>query len=93
MPAAPDQPYSATVLKRYEEFLALEDEWRELFAAAERPIPYQRHSWLRLCWEMVWRRPLNRLRVIVVRDRSGALVMARIDELVARGSPVEAPLG
>jgi CelD/BcsL family acetyltransferase involved in cellulose biosynthesis len=76
MPAAPDQPFSVTVLSRYEEFVAIESEWRELFAAAERPAPYQRHRWLRLSWEMVWARPLNRLRVILVRDRSGALLMA-----------------
>lgn len=76
MPVAPDQPFTATVLSRYDDFLALEGEWRELFAAAERPATYQRHRWLRLSWEMVWRRPFNRLRVILIRDRSGALVMA-----------------
>jgi CelD/BcsL family acetyltransferase involved in cellulose biosynthesis len=68
--------HSATVLRRYADFLALEPEWRELFAAAERPMPYLRHRWLRLSWEMLWRRPFNRLRVVLIRDRTGALVMA-----------------
>src|SRR5690606_10595786 len=56
-------PYTATVLHRFADFLALEPEWRELHAAAERPFTWQRHRWLRLSWELVWRRPLNRLRI------------------------------
>lgn len=74
MPAA--APFTATVLRRYEDFLALEAEWRALFDAAERPSTYQRHRWLRLGWELAWRSPLNRLRVILIRDASGQLVMA-----------------
>ncbi len=69
-------PYTATVLHRYADFLALEPEWRELHAAAERPLTWQRHRWLRLSWELVWRRPLNRLRIILIRDSVGRLVMA-----------------
>lgn len=78
MSVAHDPPFTATVLRRYAEFLALEPEWRELFGAAERPITYLRHRWLRLCWELVWRRPLNRLRIILIRDRAGTLVMAGV---------------
>jgi len=72
--AAP--PFTATVLRRYADFLALEAEWRELFAAAERPLTSLRHRWLRLSWELVWRRPFNRLRVVLIRDAEGRLVMA-----------------
>lgn len=74
--AATGAPYTATVLHRYADFLALESEWRELYAAAERPFTWQRHRWLRLSWELVWRRPFNRLRVILIRDRAGRVVMA-----------------
>lgn len=74
MPAA--TPFTATVLRRYEDFLALEAEWRELFEAAEQPSTYRRHRWLRLGWELVWRSPFNRLRIILIRDASGQLVMA-----------------
>lgn len=69
-------PYTATVLHRHADFLALEAEWRELHAAAERPFTWQRHRWLRLSWELVWRRPFNRLRIVLIRDRAGQLVMA-----------------
>jgi len=71
-------PFTATVLRRHEDFLALEPEWRALFEASERPLTYQRHRWLRLCWELVWRRPWNRLRIILIRDSAGTLVMAGI---------------
>ena len=64
-----------TVLRTYEQFVAIAAEWQELFAAAERPTPYQRHSWLRHCWTIAWRHPLNRLRVVLVR-RNGRLAMA-----------------
>lgn len=76
MSVAPNPPYTATVLRRYEEFRALEPEWRQLFADAERPATWLRHRWLRVCWEQVWRRPFNRLRVILIRDAAGRLVMA-----------------
>lgn len=72
----PAGAYTATVLRRYEDFLALEPEWRALFAAAERPITFQRHRWLRVSWEVFWRRPFNRLRIILIRDGAGTLVMA-----------------
>lgn len=62
-----------TVLRSYEQFAAIGAEWQELFAAAERPTPYQGHGWLKLCWNTVWRHPLNRLRVVLLRD-GGTLV-------------------
>lgn len=71
-------PYTATVLRRFADLVALEAEWRELYAAAERPFTWQRHRWLRLSWELVWRSPLNRLRIILIRDRAGTLVMAGV---------------
>lgn len=82
MSVVPDRtsgpPYTATVLHRYADLLALEAEWRELYAAAGRPFTWQRHRWLRLSWELVWRSPLTRLRIILIRDRSGRLVMAAV---------------
>src|SRR5690606_8642777 len=51
-------------------------EWRALFAAAERPLTVLRHRWLRLSWALIWRRPFNRLRIVLVRNEAGALVMA-----------------
>lgn len=66
---------TVTVLKTMAEFEAMEPEWRELFAAAERPSTFQRHRWLRLSWELVWRRVPHRLRVVLVRE-DGVLVMA-----------------
>ena len=64
-----------TVLRTYEQFAAIGAEWQDLFAAAERPTPYQRHGWLKLCWNTVWRHPLNRLRVVLLRE-NGRLVLA-----------------
>jgi len=66
---------AVTVLRSFKAFLAVEAEWRELFAAAAHPTPFLRHSWLRLSWELRSRRFPNRLRVILVRER-GRLVMA-----------------
>jgi CelD/BcsL family acetyltransferase involved in cellulose biosynthesis len=66
---------AVTVLRSFRDFLAIEAEWRELFAAAAYPTPFLRHRWLRLAWELRARRFPNRLRVILVHQR-GRLVMA-----------------
>jgi len=69
-------PVEVTVLRRYDDFLAIEAEWQALFAAGQTPWPYLRHSWLRACWEFA-RWPLDRLRVILVRE-GGTLVMGGV---------------
>jgi len=66
---------TVTVLRSFRDFLAIEPEWRELFAAAAWPTPFLRHRWLRLSWELRARRFPNRLRVILIR-RHGVLMMA-----------------
>lgn len=66
---------TVAVLKSFKAFSAIEPEWRELFAAAERPTPFLRHRWLRLSWELQARRFPNRLRVVLVRQH-GVLMMA-----------------
>jgi len=66
---------TVTVLKSFRAFCAIEAEWRELFAAAVHPTTFLRHRWLRLSWELRWRRFPNRLRVILVRQH-GRLMMA-----------------
>jgi|GEM_PF-5482653 len=66
---------TVTVLRSLRDFMTIEAEWRELFAAAAYPTPFLRHRWLRLSWELRARRFPNRLRVILVREH-GRLVMA-----------------
>lgn len=66
---------TVTVLRSFSAFLAIEDEWRELFAAAAHPTPFLRHRWLRLSWELRAGRFPNRLRVVLVRHH-GRLTMA-----------------
>jgi len=66
---------TVSVLRSFRAFLAIEAEWRELFAAAIHPTPFLRHRWLRLSWELRARRFPNRLRVILIREH-GRLVMA-----------------
>jgi CelD/BcsL family acetyltransferase involved in cellulose biosynthesis len=68
-------PLTVTVLRRFEDFVAVEAEWRELFDAAEVPHSSLRHSWLRLGWELAEQQPRSSLRVVLVRE-AGKLVMA-----------------
>lgn len=63
------------VLGDYRSFLAIREEWEDLRARARFASVYFSHKWLRLSWELTWRRPLNRLRIVLVRD-NGRLVMA-----------------
>jgi CelD/BcsL family acetyltransferase involved in cellulose biosynthesis len=72
-PTAPDA--SVEVLRGFQSFIALEPEWRALFADAVRPRFSLSYSWLKLCWTLVRRRFPNRLRLVLVRE-AGELVMA-----------------
>lgn len=64
-----------SVLRSYAEFLAIETEWRELFAEAGEQHSFLRHSWLCASWELAFKRFPNRLRVVIVR-RDGRLSVA-----------------
>lgn len=61
------QTLNVEVMRGYKAFLRLEGEWQQLFAAAARPWPYLRHSWLRLSWELT-AQPLDQLLVVLVRE-------------------------
>ena len=63
------------VLRDLPSFLAVRDEWEELRARARFAAVSLSHKWLRLGWELQWRRFPNRLRIVLVRNR-GQLVMA-----------------
>jgi CelD/BcsL family acetyltransferase involved in cellulose biosynthesis len=65
------------VLDSFEAFLALEAEWRELFAAAVAPHSCLRHSWLRLGWELAGMDAGRRFRAVLVRE-GGELMMAGV---------------
>lgn len=66
---------SVTVLDRFEDFLAVEPEWRELFEAAAAPHFSLRHGWLRLGWQLAEQGARHRFRVVLVRQ-ANELVMA-----------------
>lgn len=71
---APADIATTSIITRYDEFMALEPQWTELYAAAVDPVPALRHQWLRLAWrqaERTWKTPL----VVLVR-RNGRLAMA-----------------
>ncbi len=63
------------VLRDLRAFLALREDWEALRARARFASVFLSHKWLRLSWELTWRRPFNRLRIVLVRD-NGRLVMA-----------------
>lgn len=63
------------VLRDYRAFLAVREEWEQLRARARFASVFLSHKWLRLSWELRWRRFPNRLRIVLVRD-NGRLVMA-----------------
>lgn len=73
--AADGPQFTVEIISDFRRFVALEAEWQELHAAAVRPTVFLAHKYLRLSWEQIWRRPGNRLLVVLVRD-NGRLVMA-----------------
>lgn len=75
---------TVTVLDGFAAFLSIEAEWRALYAAAVRPRPSNRHTWLRLSWTLQRQKFPNRLRVILVRE-AGELMMAGAFVLGMRG--------
>jgi len=66
---------TAEVLRDYPSFLALREEWEGLRARARYAPVSLSHKWLRLSWEMRWRRFPNQLRIVLIREQ-GQLVMA-----------------
>lgn len=66
---------TVSVLNGYDQLLALEDEWRDLFASTDRPQAFLRYSWLCASWEAVSRHFPDQLKVVVVR-RDGRLSAA-----------------
>lgn len=78
-----DGELTVEVLRGFDRWLAVADEWEELCDAAERPLPYLRRGWVRAGWEL---QPhgLSRLLTVLVRER-GRLVMAGLFELGFRG--------
>ena len=73
---------SVRILKGYRNLLRIEPQWERLFAAAEAPLPFLRHRWLRLSWtERQWPFP-SRPMVIMVEEggepvMGGAFVLTR----------------
>lgn len=63
------------VLRDLPAFLAVREEWEDLRARARFAAVAQSHKWLRLSWELLWRRFPNQLRIVLVRE-NGRLVMA-----------------
>lgn len=70
-----DADLTTEVLSDLPAFLAVRDEWEDLRARARFAAVSLSHKWLRLGWELHWRRFPNQLRIVLVRDR-GQLVMA-----------------
>lgn len=66
---------TVSVLRSYRELLDVEAEWHELFAAADRPHAFLRHSWLCASWLASAPHFPNGLRVVLVR-RDGRLSAA-----------------
>ncbi len=67
-------PLTITVARSYDEFLAMAPAWSELYAQAERPLPFLHHGWLRLCWQLR-RSAFKRPRAIMMHE-AGRPVMA-----------------
>jgi CelD/BcsL family acetyltransferase involved in cellulose biosynthesis len=65
---------TTTVIREYGEFVALQSEWNELFAAADDAAPTLRHAWVRNAW-IEGRRKFETPLVVLVR-LAGRLVMA-----------------
>jgi CelD/BcsL family acetyltransferase involved in cellulose biosynthesis len=68
-------PAVVSILRTYRELVDAEGEWQELFAAADRPHGFLRHSWLCASWRALPPHFPNALRVALVR-RDGRLSAA-----------------
>lgn len=72
--SVPESP-TTEVLRDLPSFLALRDEWEGLRERSRFATVFLSHKWLRLSWELGWRRFPNQLRIVLVREK-GELVMA-----------------
>jgi CelD/BcsL family acetyltransferase involved in cellulose biosynthesis len=71
---APDR-LTTEVVRDLPTFLALHDEWEALRSRSRFATVSLSHKWLRLSWQLRWRRFPNQMRIVLVRE-GGELVMA-----------------